>query len=159
MKHHSEPDVKYWNDSSILCYNKSVQKTYNVDVSNVIGFIGVGGPYSFSVRTSLSVKILLNQLFDKDYNRTDGESFSLMDASDIPMLLIQSRHDGLIDFSCAEEFYKKAVSLGIACELYEVVDKKNTHSWYTARMFLETREENKGLDQFFSWIENKGEKT
>ena len=140
--------------SSILCYSKSVQETYDVDVSNVVGFIGVGGPYSFSVRTSLSVKLLLNQLFDKDYDRTNGEPCSLMDASGIPMLLIQSRHDGLIDFSCAEEFYKKAISLGITCELYEVVDKKNTHSWYTAGMFLETRAENKGLDKFFSWIEN-----
>ena len=142
--------------SSILCYSKSVQETYDVDVSNVIGFIGVGGPYSFSVHTSLSVKILLNQLFEKNYERSKGEPCSLMDESNIPMLLIQSRHDGLIDFSCVEEFYKKATSLGIACELYEVVDKKNTHSWYTAGMFLETREENKGLDQFFSWIENKG---
>ena len=142
--------------SSILCYSKSVQETYDVDVSNVIGFIGVGGPYSFSVHTSLSVKILLNQLFEKNYERSKGEPCSLMDESNIPMLLIQSRHDGLIDFSCVEEFYKKAASLGIACELYEVVDKKNTHSWYTAGMFLETREENKGLDQFFSWIENKG---
>lgn len=140
--------------SSILCYSKSVQEKYGVDVSNVIGFIGVGGPYSFSVHTSLSVRMLLNQLFDKDYNRANGEPCSLMDASNIPMLLIQSRHDGLIDFSCAEEFYKKAVSLGNACELYEVVDKKDTHSWYTAGMFLETREENKGLDKFFSWIEN-----
>ena len=140
--------------SSILCYSKSVQEKYVVDVSNVIGFIGVGGPYSFSVRTSLSVKILRNQLFEKNYDRTKGEPCSLMDESDIPMLLIQSRHDGLIDFSCAEEYYKKAISLGNVCELYEVVDKKNTHSWYTAGMFLETREENKGLDKFFSWIEN-----
>ena len=140
--------------SSILCYSKSVQHQYDVDVSNVVGFIGVGGPYSFSVRTSLSVKLLLNQLFEKNYDRTKGEPCSLMDESDIPMLLIQSRHDGLIDFSCAEEFYKKAISLGITCELYEVVDKKNTHSWYTAGMFLETRAENKGLDKFLSWIEN-----
>ena len=50
---------------------------------------------------------------------------------------------------------EQMVSLVIACELYEVVDKKNTHSWYTAGMFLETREDNKGLDKFFSWIENK----
>ena len=140
--------------SSILCYSKSVQETYDVDVSNVIGFIGVGGPYSFSVHTSLSVKLLQGQLFEKNYDRTKGEPCALMNESDIPMLLIQSRHDGLIDFSCAEELYKKAISLGIACELYEVVDKKNTHSWYTAGMFLETRAENKGLDKFFSWIEN-----
>lgn len=69
------------------------------------------------------------------------------------LLLIQSRHDGLIDFSCAERFYEKAAGLETVCELYEVVDRKNTHSWYTAGMFLETRNENKGLDQFFSWIE------
>lgn len=139
--------------SSIMCYSKAIQDRYDVDVSNVIGFIGVGGPYSFSVRTSLSVKLLLDQLFEKNYDRTKGEPCSLVNASNISMLLIQSRHDGLIDFSCAEELYKKAISLGIACELYEVVDKKNTYSWYTAGMFLETREENKGLDKFFSWIE------
>lgn len=106
--------------SSILCYSKSVQDQYDVNVSNVIGF---------------------------------GEPCSLMDEGSIPMLLIQSRHDGLIDFSCAERFYEKAAGLGTVCELYEVVDKKNTHSWYTAGMFLETRNENKGLDHFFSWIE------
>lgn len=139
--------------SSILCYCKSVQEQYNTDVSNVIGFIGVGGPYSFQVKTTMSVKILLNQLFSKDYDRSRGEPCTLMGKSSIPMLLIQSKHDGLIDFSCAERFYEKAKSVGNECELYEVVDKKNTHSWYTAGMFLETREENKGLDKFFSWIE------
>lgn len=139
--------------SSILCYSRSVQETYDVDVSNVIGFIGVGGPYSFSVKTSLSVRILLDQLFSKDYDRTNGEPCSLMTKNNIPMLLIQSRHDGLIDFLCAERFYEKAKSIGNECELYEVVDQKNTHSWYTAGMFLETRSENQGLDKFFSWIE------
>lgn len=139
--------------SSILCYSKEVQEKYGVDVSNVIGFIGVGGPYSFSDKPSLSVKLLLNQLFEKGYDRTKGEPCSLMEKSNIPMLLIQSRHDGVINFSCAERFRERAISLGNECELYEVVDKKNTHSWYTAGMFLETREENKGLDKLFSWIE------
>lgn len=139
--------------SSILCYSKSVQESYNVDVSNIIGFIGVGGPYSFSVKTSLSVRILLDQLFSKGYDRTNGEPCALMTKNEIPMLLIQSRHDGLINFSCAEQLYEKAKSIGNKCELYEVVDKKNTHSWYTAGMFLETRSENQGLNKFFSWIE------
>jgi len=69
------------------------------------------------------------------------------------MLLIQSKHDGLIEYACAEDFAKKAEEVGNACELYTVTDRKNTHSWYTAGMFLESREENKGLDRFFSWIE------
>ena len=77
-----------------------------------------------------------------------------MGKSHIPMLLIQSRHDGLIDFACAEDFAKRAGELGNVCELYSVTDKKNTHSWYTAGMFLETREENKALDKLFSWIED-----
>lgn len=139
--------------SSILCYSKKMQDEMNVDVSNIIGFIGVGGPYSFSGEQSLSVRILLNQLFAKGYDRTQGEPCSLMMKNHIPMLLIQSKHDGLIDYSCAERFYEKAKKLGNTCELYSVTDKKNTHSWYTAGMFLETREENQGLDKFFSWIE------
>lgn len=139
--------------SSILCYSKKVQDEMNVDVSNIIGFIGVGGPYSFSGKQSLSVRILLNQLFAKGYDRTQGEPCSLMMKNQIPMLLIQSKHDGLIDYSCTERFYEKAKNIGNTCELYSVMDKKNTHSWYTAGMFLETREENQGLDKFFSWIE------
>lgn len=140
--------------SAILCYSKRTQEEFGVDVSNVIGFIGVGGPYIFSGRQSFSVRFLLNQLFAKGYDRTLGEPYSLMTKSHIPMLLIQSEHDGLIEYSCAEHFCEKAKGLGIECELYAVVDQKNTHSWYTAGMFLETREKNQGLNKFFSWIEN-----
>lgn len=138
--------------SALLCYSEKVQETYDVDLSPVIGFIGVGGPYCFSEKDSLSVRLLLNQLFAKDYDRTQGEPCALLTKSKIPMLLIQSKHDGLISYSCAERFYEKAQALGIPCELYSVVDKRDTHSWYTAGMFLETRETNRGLDQFFTWI-------
>lgn len=140
--------------SSILCYSKDVQTEYSVDVSAVIGFIGVGGPYCFLPNQSLSVKLLLNQLFSKDYERTVGEPLSLISNSTIPMLLIQSKHDGVIEFECAEKFSQKAAELGIKGELYKVQDRKNTHSWYTAGMFLETRDSNKTLDKFFDWIEN-----
>ena len=139
--------------SSILCYSQRWQKALNVDVSNIIGFIGVGGPYSFSGNMSLSVKLLLSQLFEKGYDRNLGEPCFLMEKNHIPMLLIQSKHDGLIEYSCAEKLYEKAKHIGNECELYSVADKKNTHSWYTAGMFLETRKENLGLNKFFSWIE------
>lgn len=140
--------------SSILVYDARLHKKMDVNMDGVIGFIGAGGPYSFSTETSLSVKLLLNQLFKKNYDRKRGEPCSLIQKSDIPMLLIQSEHDGLIDFSCAELFSAKAKELGIPCELYRVEDKKNTHSWYTAGLFLETRDENRTLDKFISWIEN-----
>lgn len=139
--------------SAILCYSKKIQKAFDIDISPVIGFIGVGGPYSFSEKQTLAVRLLLNQLFPQNYDRTQGEPCALMEASAIPMLLIQSRHDGLISYSCAERFYEKAQALGTPCELYSVTDRRNTHSWYTAGMFLETRETNQGLNKFFSWIE------
>lgn len=139
--------------SSIMCYSKKIQEKCHVDVSHIIGFIGSGGPYSFRDDQSWTLSILLNQLFKKGYDRRKGEPIALMSICHIPMLLIQSRHDGLIEYACAEDFARKAESIGNKCELYSVVDKKDTHSWYTAGMFLETREENKGLDKFFSWIE------
>lgn len=140
--------------TALLCYSKKIREEFDIDLSPVIGFIGVGGPYCFSKKDSLSVRLLLNQLFAKDFDRTQGEPCALMTKSDIPMLLIQSRHDGLISYSCAERFYEKAKALGIPCELYSVIDQKNTHSWYTAGMFLETRETNQGLDKIFTWTEN-----
>ncbi len=140
--------------TSILVYNDAVRERMNVDISNVIGFIGVGGPYSFTVKHTVAINMLLSQLFAKDYNRDEGDPCCLMNKSEIPMLLIQSEHDGLINYSCAEEFRNKALQLGNKCELYSVEDKKNTHSWYTAGMFLEKREENKGLNKLLSWMES-----
>lgn len=141
--------------TSILCYSKTDQEKYAVDISNVIGFIGSGGPYSFRADQSLTLRLLLDMLFKKGYDRRSAEPVRLMGRTGIPMLLIQSRHDGLIEYACAEDFAKKAIEQGNPCELYSVIDRKNTHSWYTAGMFLETREENKGLDKFFSWIEER----
>lgn len=140
--------------SSILCYSKKVQDEYKVDVSNVIGYIGVGGPYSFRESQSLTLKMLLGMLFAKGYDRTEAEPWSLMTKNHIPMLLIQSRHDGLIEFECAEDLAGKAETVGNSCEIYEVEDKRNTHSWYTAGYFLFERNESKTLDKYMTWIEN-----
>ncbi len=141
--------------SSIMCYCRKVQEKYGVDVSNISGFIGSGGPYSFRDDQSMTLRLLLDQLFRKGYDRRNGEPVALMGKSRIPMLLIQSRHDGLIGFACAQDFAARAKELGNTCEVYSVIDQKNTHSWYTAGMFLETREENRGLEKFFSWIEER----
>ena len=140
--------------SSILCYSKKVQDEYKVDVSNVIGYIGVGGPYSFRESQSMTLKMLLGMLFTKGYDRTEAEPWSLMTKNHIPMLLIQSRHDGLLEFECAEDLAGKAEMVGNSCEIYEVEEKRNTHSWYTAGYFLFERNESKTLDKYMTWIEN-----
>lgn len=140
--------------SSIMCYSKATQKKYNVDVSGIISYVGFGGPYSFRKSMSMTLKMLLGMLFAKGYDRMEAEPWTLMDKSDIPMLLIQSRHDGLLEFECAEDFAGKARTLGNRCEIYEVEDKRNTHSWFTAGCFLFERGENKTLNRFMTWIEN-----
>ena len=138
--------------TSILCYSEKVQREYGVDISPVKGFIGFGGPYSFRTDQSKTVGLLLDQLFAKDYDRSQAEPVSLMCGNHIPMLLIQSRHDGLIRYECAEDLASRAKEVGNTVEIYSVEDRKNTHSWYTAGLFLETREENRCLDKFYAWI-------
>ncbi len=140
--------------SSILTFSKADQEKYGVDMTGVIAYVGWGGPYCFNDKASLTLKLLLNMLFTKGYDRKTAEPLSLLTDTGIPMLLIQSRHDGIIDYSFAEEFRDKALSLGMNCELYEVTDSLNTHSWYTAGMFLRSRKENKGLNKFFTWVES-----
>lgn len=139
--------------SAILCYSKEDQERYAVNTDKIAGFIGVAGPYYFQGKITKTVQALLWQLFPKEYDRTKAEPYSLMTKNHVPMLLIHSRHDGLIDFAMAEKFYEKAKELEIDCELYEVTDKMNTHSEYSAGMFLETRQTNKALDKLFSWME------
>ncbi len=139
--------------TSILCYSKKLQEKYKIDISNIVGYVGFGGPYSFREDQSKTLSILLNQLFTKGYDRREAEPVSLMSGNHIPMLLIQSRHDGLIGYECAEDFKRAADKVGNTCEIYSVVDKKNTHSWYTAGLFLEKRKENKALEKFYSWID------
>ena len=59
--------------TSIMCYSPEVQEKYGVDVSNIIGFIGSGGPYSFREDQGLMLKLLLDQLFEKGYDRRSAE--------------------------------------------------------------------------------------
>lgn len=139
--------------AAILCYSREAQNNYKVNIDNIVGFIGVAGPYYFRNGLNKTVQILLSQLLEKGYDRTKAEPYSLMAYNSIPMLLIHSRQDGLIDFDLAEKFYEKAVSVGIKCELYEVTDRLNTHSAYSAGMFLDNRQKNKALDKLFSWME------
>ncbi len=141
--------------SSILAYSRVDQERYGVDVSDVIGYVGWGGPYCFNEKTSFALRLLENQLFSKGYDRKHAEPVNLLTNNHIPMLLIQSRHDGIVDYSFAEDFCDKAHKLGMQCELYEVTDDLNTHSWYTAGVFVKSREENKSLDKFYTWVEER----
>ena len=73
-----------------MCYSRKIQEEYHTDVTHVIGHVEFGGSYGFHNHPSLTLKLLLNQLFTKEYDRRNAEPVALMDQSDIPMLLIQS---------------------------------------------------------------------
>ena len=70
------------------------------------------------------------------------------------MLIIQSRHDGIVGFEQAEKFVARATELGISAEFYEVTEKRNTHSLYSAGIFLWEREQSPLLNKVLEWIEN-----
>lgn len=139
--------------SSILCYSAADRERYGVDLKGVIGYVGWGGPYSFKHCSGWAIRTLLGQLFEKGYDRSQAEPVNLMGHNGVPMLLIQSRHDGLLEYANAEALAGKANEVGNPCELYEVTDKKNTHSWYTAGMFLEPRAKNMHLQKFYEWVD------
>ena len=141
--------------SSILAFSRADQERYGVEISGVIGYVGWGGPYCFNEKTSFVLRTLENRLFPKGYDRKQAEPLNLLTKNHIPMLLIQSRHDGIVDFSFAEDFRDKALELGMQCELYEVTDELDTHSWYTAGVFFKNRQENKSIDKFYSWVEER----
>ena len=139
--------------ATILCYSSEYQKKYQVDTHSIAGCIGVAGPYCLQGDIGTTLRLLLKQLLPKGYDPAKAEPFSLLSTNSVPLLLIHSKHDGLIDFSMAKKLYEKANALGICCELYEVTDKQNTHSVYSAGMFLETRATNQALNTLFTWIE------
>lgn len=125
--------------ASLLCYDRQMQEREGIDASNLIGFVGFGGPYKFDERHSFALRMLLRQLFPQGYDRAQAEPYSLISESSIPMLLIQSEHDGIVSYANAVRFHEKAESLGIPAELYSVVDRSNTHSAYSVGIFLENR--------------------
>ncbi len=84
-----------------------------------------------------------------------GEPLSkFMDKSSTKMLLIQSRHDGLIGYEQAEKFCARAHELGMDAKVCDVSEKQNTHSAYTAGIFLKERSESETLNMVFEWIES-----
>ena len=84
-----------------------------------------------------------------------GEPFSkFQDKTNTKMLIIQSRHDGLIGYEQAEKFCVRAHELGMDATVCDVSEKQNTHSAYTAGIFLKDRSESETLNKVFEWIES-----
>lgn len=139
----------------LFCDSKR-QKKYNIAPDEFDGFISLAGPLCFELpQTSAADTLAANMFGSKDKSAwTKGEPLSMLEKGQkTKMLLIQSRHDGIIGFEQAELFCRRARELDIPAELYEVTEKRNTHSAYSAGIFLRERRDSPTLDKFFEWLE------
>ena len=139
---------------ALLCCDMDLQQRFGINDKRIRGFVGLGGPYFFGGEHTLAFKYLVKGLFDRSCDWKNGEPYSkLSEVQQIPMLLIHSKHDGIVNYHNAVEFFNRAKQLGIKTAFYTVTDENDNHSSYSAGIFLEDRENSTTLDKLFDWIE------
>lgn len=142
---------------TLLCSDCEMQRKYGIDGSKLSGLISLAGPLCFDSPRTFELNKLAGDMFgNKDIAEwKKGEPIhKLSQGSSTKMLIIQSRHDGIVGFEQAEKFVARATELGISAEFYEVTEKRNTHSLYSAGIFLWEREQSPLLNKVLEWIEN-----
>lgn len=142
---------------TLLCSDCEMQRKYGIDGSKLSGLISLAGSLCFDSPMTFELNKLAGDMFgNKDKTEwKKGEPIrKLSQGSGTKMLIIQSRHDGIVGFEQAEKFVARATELGISAEFYEVTEKRNTHSLYSAGIFLWEREQSPLLNKVLEWIEN-----
>ncbi len=144
---------------SLLVYDKELHAKYRIGAKRFVGFIGLAGPYCFEGKLPWALKQLLSDLFEKGQDWKEGEPYSKLDLLgpedceiSIPMYLIQSDHDGVLDMEHTLVFARKALELNIPVTFYKVTDSKNTHSYYSAGIFFDDLTKSKTLQMVFNYI-------
>ena len=145
---------------SILVYDKELHQKYKIGAKRFVGFIGLAGPYAFDDNTNTWVlKQLLSDLFEKDQDKKEGEPLSKIEKLEegdveltIPMYLIQSEHDGVLDMDQTLVFARAALKKKMKVTFYRVKDAKNTHTYYSTAIFFEDLAKCKTLQTVFSYI-------
>lgn len=146
---------------SILVYDREIHTRYKIGARRFVGFIGLAGPYCFKGELTWMLKQLLGDLFEKGQDWNEGEPYSRLDLIvpgedcpeiNIPMYLIHSDHDSVINMKQTVLFAKKAMELQIPMTLYRVTDKNNTHTSYSTAIFFDDESENKTLLNFFKYM-------
>ena len=144
---------------SLLVYDRELHAKYKIGAKRFVGFIGLAGPYCFEGKLPWALKQLLSDLFEKDQDWKEGEPYTKLDLINpddyelsIPMYLIQSDHDGVIDMKQTLVFARKAMEMNIPVTFYKVVDSKNTHSYYSTAIFFDDLAKSKTLQTIFKYI-------
>lgn len=138
---------------ALLCYDAAMQARFSIDPDRICGFAGLGSPCCFQIRLNAYLRLMLRNLFgQKDFS--SGDPYARLTAGQtLPMLLIHGRGDSVVDYAGAEAFCARAAMLGIPAQLYTVPPPADTHSVYSAGIFLNRREDDPTLDALMTWIE------
>lgn len=146
---------------SLLVYDKEIHKKYKIGTKRFAGFISLAGPLCFQGKSTWVLKQLLSDLFEKGQDQSVGEPYSRLDlltADDttelsIPMFLIQSEHDGVLNLDQTLLFARKAMEMNIPVTFYRVTDSKNTHTSYSTAVFFDDLGKSKTLQTIFSYLD------
>lgn len=140
---------------ALLCFDQERQKKYKINVDDFDKFICLAGPLCFDYPQTGACNILMKNLFGCNNLQVwkEGEPYSkLNEYQKIKLLIIQSKHDGIIGYKQALAFFKKAESLQMETEFYEVNESWNTHSAYSAGVFLKDRKDSPTVEKVFAGI-------
>lgn len=125
---------------ALLCFDHKLQQHFGVSPDDFTDYIGLAAPLYFGGDRTFILNTGLRKLFgSKDRNVwKEGEPIRKLEKGQkVRCLIVQSRHDGAISFRQAVTFCKRAKELGIPVKLYDVRDRNNTHSAYSAGIFLD----------------------
>jgi acetyl esterase/lipase len=142
--------------AGILTYDKEMQKKYGVDAKKIKGMVSLGGILSFGVEFAPTTQLLLEALFEKDYDRKRAEPISLVDGTEnTRVLCIHAMNDPISQVDNEKLFVEKVNQLkrGYASSLI-IEDENCFHSNLVMGVFFEDPEESDPLRVLFRWIES-----
>ena len=139
---------------ALLCYDAELQRRFGIDPERLAGFAGLGGVYDFAAASTWSLDHMIKDLFSPGYDREKAEPIHrLTPGQKVPMLVIHGKSDGVVGYRNAADFCARAQAMGIPAGFYTVPPKGDTHSVYSAGIFLETRDSSPALDRLLNWME------
>ncbi len=140
---------------ALLCFDTQMQSQFQIPPDTFSGFISLAGPLCFDFPQTGTLNILLKDLFGTKDKASwkKGEPLSkLQQKVPVKTLLIQSSHDGLVGYEQAKHFLERLTALGIPAALTDVPEKQNTHSAYSAGIFLKNKAQSPTLTKIFDWL-------
>lgn len=139
----------------ILTYDKILQEKYNVETHHIKGFVSIGGVLTFGVSYAKYTQNLINALFEKDYDRSKAEPYSLVDGTEqTKVLCIHSQNDPISEIENETLFVDKInrFNKGFG-KTYIIRDETTFHSNLVSGMFIEDPEDSPPLCELFRWVE------